>query len=69
MSEMEIRRQRSNQLINDALPYLDTEQTLAFANAIMGAAVMNRIVAQMRNVEAQNLMAELTRFGVGATAM
>jgi len=61
MSEMEIRRERSSQLINDALPYLNAEQTMAFANAITGAAMMNQMMAQMKSSEAPKIPMELIR--------
>ena len=63
MSEMEIRRERSSQLINDASPYLNAEQTMAFANAITGAAMMNQMMAQMKSSEAPKIPMELIRVG------
>ena len=59
MSDMELKRQDASQLINEALPYLDTEQTVAIANAIAGAAMTNQMVAQMKNSEPPRLLPEL----------
>ena len=59
MSDMELKRQDARQLINEALPYLDTEQTVAIANAIAGAAMTNQMVAQMKNSEPPRLLPEL----------
>ena len=69
MSEFEIRRQRSQKFINDALPYLEDEQIIAIANAIAGAAMTNQMVAQMRNAEPPRLLPELMHIGAaqGAT--
>ena len=69
MSEFEIRRQRSQKFINDALPYLEDEQIIAIANAIAGAAMTNQMVAQMRNAEPPRLLPELMHIGTaqGAT--
>ena len=47
MSDMEERGRRASPRINEALPYLDKEQTVAIANAIAGAAMTNPMVAQM----------------------
>lgn len=69
MSDMEERGRRASQLINEALPYLDTEQTVAIANAIAGAAMTNQMVAQMRNAEPPRLMPELMGIRAAQGAM
>ncbi len=69
MSEMEARRQRSQKFINDALPYLDDEQTAAFANAIAGAAMTNQMVEQMRNSEPPRLLPELMNISTAGASV
>lgn len=69
MSDMEERGRRASQLINEALPYLDTEQTVAIANTIAGAAMTNQMVAQMKNAEPPRLLPELMGIWTAQGAM
>lgn len=69
MSDMELKRQDASRLINNALPYLSVEQTVAYANAIAGAATTNQMVEQMRNSEPPRLLPELMNISTAGASV